>query len=79
MELCYYCGKETSNPIKCPYCGLKFCDEHLDPTAHNCIMYEETSSFKRIETEKSSETIIDEKQVPIEPPHRVRRQGNQKT
>ncbi len=36
MVKCEYCGKETSLPYKCKYCGGVFCVEHILPEKHNC-------------------------------------------
>jgi uncharacterized protein YkwD len=37
MALCYYCGKELETPLRCPYCNLTFCEEHIAQRDHNCI------------------------------------------
>ena len=33
---CSACGKETTLPFKCKYCGQLFCDEHRLPENHAC-------------------------------------------
>jgi hypothetical protein len=37
MALCYHCGKELETPLRCPYCNLTFCEEHIAQRDHNCI------------------------------------------
>ncbi len=37
MALCYYCGKEMETPLRCPYCNLTFCEDHIAQRDHNCI------------------------------------------
>ena len=37
MALCYHCGKELETPLRCPYCNLTFCEEHIAQKDHNCI------------------------------------------
>lgn len=44
MSLCYRCGKEGATS-ECPHCGIKYCSDHLDPEAHNCIAFNGTSKF----------------------------------
>lgn len=44
MSLCYRCGKE-GEVSECPYCGIRYCSEHMDPKEHNCIAYRGTSRF----------------------------------
>lgn len=29
MDICYYCGKEMETLLRCPYCNLTFCEEHI--------------------------------------------------
>ncbi len=37
MAICYYCGKEVETPLRCPYCNLTFCEDHIAQRDHNCI------------------------------------------
>lgn len=36
MAKCDICGKETTLPFRCKYCGGTFCDEHRLPESHDC-------------------------------------------
>lgn len=36
MTKCDECGKETSMPYKCKFCGNYYCSEHRLPENHNC-------------------------------------------
>ncbi|MEN6444119.1 MAG: CAP domain-containing protein [Methanoregula sp.] len=36
MPICDFCGKPTTMPFHCQYCGGNFCDEHRLPPNHNC-------------------------------------------
>ncbi len=36
MAVCDKCGKETSLPYSCGYCGKSFCSEHRLPENHEC-------------------------------------------
>ena len=38
MSLCYYCGRDEET-TSCPHCGISYCDEHLNPKAHKCMVY----------------------------------------
>jgi len=33
---CQNCGKKTTLPFRCKYCGDVFCDDHRLPEAHKC-------------------------------------------
>ena len=37
MGICYHCGKEIDEPLRCPYCNLSFCEDHIQQRDHNCI------------------------------------------
>lgn len=37
MGICYHCGRELEHPLRCPYCNLSFCEDHIGQRAHNCI------------------------------------------
>ena len=37
MGLCYHCGKELENPLRCPHCNLTFCEDHITQRDHKCI------------------------------------------
>ena len=36
MPHCDLCGKPTTMPFHCQYCGGNFCDEHRLPPNHDC-------------------------------------------
>lgn len=55
MGICYHCGKEVDPPVRCPYCNLTFCDEHLPQKAHNCIAL--SSNLQGIKPEPVTKTI----------------------
>ncbi|HDJ96835.1 MAG TPA: hypothetical protein ENG54_00025 [Thermofilum sp.] len=57
MVRCEYCGKETSLPYRCKYCGGVFCVEHILPEKHNCPGLKKALSPDIIKlAEKSPET-----------------------
>jgi predicted nucleic acid binding AN1-type Zn finger protein len=35
--ICYHCGKELDELLRCPYCNLSFCEDHIQQRAHNCF------------------------------------------
>jgi predicted nucleic acid binding AN1-type Zn finger protein len=37
-EVCTHCGREVYTKDRCPECGLVFCEAHIDPKAHNCLV-----------------------------------------
>ncbi len=37
MGICYHCGKEIDEPLRCPHCNLSFCEDHIRQRDHNCI------------------------------------------
>jgi len=45
--VCYSCGKKTTMPYKCKFCGNLFCDRHRLPENHEC------AGLKRLKRDKS--------------------------
>jgi cell division protein FtsL len=36
--VCYHCGREIYSVVRYHKCGLSFCDEHLPPKTHSCLV-----------------------------------------
>ncbi|MBD3352332.1 MAG: hypothetical protein GF364_12670 [Candidatus Lokiarchaeota archaeon] len=36
MDICQFCGRESSDLQKCPLCLQYLCPDHFDPTNHDC-------------------------------------------
>ena len=45
---CYKCGKRTTMPYKCKFCGGLYCDAHHLPESHEC------EGLKRLKRDKES-------------------------
>jgi len=46
-RICYHCGKEIDEELRCKQCNLTFCGEHLPPEAHNCIALSKDFKVKK--------------------------------
>jgi hypothetical protein len=47
LDVCYRCGRRLYSPDRCPVCGLTFCEEHLPPEKHDCLVVAERRGKKR--------------------------------
>lgn len=47
MDVCYRCGRQLYSPERCSSCGLTFCDEHLPPEKHDCLVDAEREGRRR--------------------------------
>jgi len=47
LDVCYRCGRRVYSPDRCPHCGLTFCEEHLPPEKHECLVIAEKKGTQR--------------------------------
>ena len=36
MPICYYCGQDHPNLVKCPMCRQEYCHSHAQSNQHDC-------------------------------------------
>jgi uncharacterized membrane protein YvbJ len=58
LKVYYHCGKELEDVERCPECGLTFCEEHLPPEVHSCLVRDQERNERAEKFFLSVEIIV---------------------
>ncbi|MFH2112694.1 MAG: CAP domain-containing protein [Candidatus Bathyarchaeota archaeon] len=64
MGICYHCGRELEQPIRCPHCNLSFCEDHIQQRAHNCIALSNRMKTYTEEAQKEAAPYVESVEAP---------------